>query len=189
MVQYASLSSSHQAFLSHISQYVEPNSYTQAAQDPNWIIAMNKELQPLEANKIWELVPLPQGKKHIDCKWFYKVKLKLDGTLERFKVRLVAKCYNQKGGIDYQETFSPVIKMATVRCILTLAASKGWEIFQLDVNNAFLLGDLIEEVYMKFPEGVPNPNQQVCLLKKSLEGLKQTSKQWFAKLVQELLLQ
>lgn len=87
------------------------------------------------------------------------------------------------------ETISPVIKMSTIRCILALAASKGWQISQLDINNAFLHGDFVEEVFMKVLEGLPNPQQQVCLLKKSLCGLKQAYRQWFAKLVNELLLQ
>lgn len=106
----------------------------------------------------------------------YKVKLNSDGTLERFKVRLVIQGNHQRHGIDYLETFSPVIKMQTIRSIITLAACKQWTLHQLDINNAFLHGDLEEEVYMKVPQGMSNPDN------KSLYGLKQASRQWFAKL-------
>lgn len=167
----------------------EPSTYNEAATQPLWIEAMSKEIQALHANHTWDLVTLPPGKKPIGSKWVYKVKLKSDGSLERCKARLVAKGYNQRYGIDYEETFSPVVKMATVRILLSLAANRNWELHQLDVNNAFLHGVLKEEVYMRVPEGIHNPFNLVCLLRKSIYGLKQASREWHAKLVEELLCQ
>lgn len=109
--------------------------------------------------------------------------------MERCKVRLVAKGYNQNFGIDFTETFSPVVKMSNVHCILSVAASKKWNVYQLDVNNAFLHSDLVKEVYMCVPETVDNPLNLGCRLRKSLYGLRQASRQWADKLTNELLAQ
>lgn len=102
---------------------------------------MNAELIVMEINKTWSVVPLPFGHHSIGCKWIYKIKHRVDGSIERYKARLVAKGYTQQEGLDYIETFSPVAKLVTVK-ILTIAVSLNWSLVQLDVNNAFLHRDL-----------------------------------------------
>lgn len=162
----------------------EPHSFTQAPKHPKWREAMDREILALEQNNTWVYNILPPGKVPIGCKWVYKIKLRADGTIERFKARLVTKGYNQKEGVDYTETFAPVAKMPTVRTLIAIAVYNGWEIQQLDVNNAFLHGDLNEEVYMTVPQGCNKslPPNTVCKLSKSLYGLKQANRQRFEKL-------
>ena len=111
----------------------------------------------------------------VGCKWVYKAKLNLDGSLERLKARLVAKGFNQVDGVDFSETFSPVVKLASIRLSLTIAIVKGWEIHQLDVKNAFLHGHLSQPVYMQQPPGYVDLKlpTHVCQLSCALYGLKQ----------------
>ncbi|BBN70142.1 RmlC-like cupins superfamily protein [Prunus dulcis] len=181
-LSYHRYSPQHHSSVATISQDVEPSSYTEAASLSHWTDAMQSELAALEANHTWSLTPVPPGMKPIGCGWVYKIKRHSDGTIERYKARLVAKGYKQLEGIDYHDTFSPTAKMITVRCLLALAAAQDWSLHQLDVNNAFLHGDLHEEIYMSPPPGLQRQGENlVCRLNKSLYGLKQASRQWFAK--------
>ena len=134
---------------------------------------MEEELQALDDNKTWDIVKLPPGKKTVGCCWIYKIKYKSDGSIERHKARLVAKGFTQTYGEDYTETFAPVAKMNTVRVLLSLAANLNWKLFQMDVKNAFLQGDLAEEVYMSVPTGHPQEFKfdLACKLKKAIHGL------------------
>lgn len=175
-ISHTGLSAPYQSFLTSMTALQEPQNYAEAALDPQWILAMNQELQALQSNQTWSLVDLPPGKIPIGCKWAYKIKYKANGEVERYKPRLVAKGYNQKEGLDYQETFSPVVKMVTVRVVLALAAAHNWALHQMDVYNAFLQVDLLEEVYIQIPQGFPSQGEKVCRLHKSLYGLKQASR-------------
>jgi histone deacetylase 1/2 len=162
----------------------EPASVTEALRSKDWSQAMENEYQALIKNETWHLVPRPHGKNVIGCKWVYKVKRRADGSIDRYKARLVAKGFKQQYGIDYEDTFSPVVKAATIRLILSLAVSKGWSLRQLDVQNAFLHGLLEEEVYMSQPPGYEDNRHPgyVCKLDKALYGLKQAPRAWYARL-------
>ncbi|CAM8909312.1 unnamed protein product [Rhodiola kirilowii] len=180
----------HAAFSSALSHIKEPKTYNQAKGDPKWCEAMQNEISALERNSTWVITDLPANQSLIDCKWIFRIKLKSDGTIERYKARVVAKGFTQVEGIDYSETFAPVAKMTSVRCFLTVAAIKQWPIFQLDVDNAFLHGSLEEEVYMRLPTGFYDSERKagkVCRLTKRLYGLKQAPRQWFSKFTEAML--
>jgi hypothetical protein len=127
----------------------EPENLSEALQNNDWKNAMDSEYSALMNNKTWHLVPPSQGRNIIDCKWVYEIKRKPYGTIDRYKARLVAKGFKQCFGIDYEDTFSPVVKAATIRLVLSIVVSRGWCLRQLDVHNAFLHGILEEEVYMR----------------------------------------
>jgi hypothetical protein len=181
-LSYDNLSPSHKHFCLSLSSFVEPKFYHQVVKDVYWREAMQAKISALKANKTWVVTDLPTNKKAIGCKWVYKVKQKSNGSIERYKVRLVAKGYTQCEGLDYHETFSPVAKMTIVRYFLALAAANIWFLHQLDVNNAFLHGELDEKVYMTMPLGFGTKGEKkACRLTKSLYGLKHASRQWFSK--------
>lgn len=149
-----------------------------------WKGAVNEELYAMELNNTWIIVSLPPVHNVIGCKWVFTIKFNADGTVERYKEQLVAKGYTQQEGVDYNETFSIVIKLMSVKLLLSLAAIKGWKLTQMDISNAFLHSELDEEIYMSLAHGYttspgvilpPNP---VCRLNKSLYGLKQASRTW-----------
>ncbi|KAK2997970.1 hypothetical protein RJ639_026398 [Escallonia herrerae] len=140
---------------------------------------MNEEMKSLQENKTWAVIDRPPGKKPVGCWWIYTVKYKVDGTIERFKVRLVAKGYTQTYGIDYTETFAPVAKINTVRVLLSLAANLNWP----------LHGELSEEVYMELPPGCMMPktdSRRVCKLQEALYGLKQFPRAWFERFTKSM---
>ncbi|KAK1653449.1 hypothetical protein QYE76_071254 [Lolium multiflorum] len=169
-------------------QQGEPRNLPAALSDPNWRDAMQEEYNALLENKTWTLVPSSPNKNIIDCKWVYRIKRRADGTIDRYKARLVAKGFKQRYGIDYEDTFSPVVKIATIRIVLSIAVSRGWSLRQLDVKNAFLHGVLEQEVYMKQPPGFEHPDtpHHVCRLDKALYGLKQAPRAWYSRLSAKL---
>jgi len=160
-VSYNRINKHHKQYLKQITINDEPNSYNEASKDPKWIEAMKNEMKALQENNTWTLTNLPQNRKSIGLKWIYKIKYKPDGQIERYKARLVAKGFTQKEGFDFFETFAPVVKMVTIKTIIAVAAIKRWNLHQLDVNNAFLHGDLHEEVYLKPPQGMLEEKEYV----------------------------
>ena len=150
---------------------------------------MAEEINALLKNNTWSLVPSSPKQNTVGCKWVFKVKRHPDGSVERFKAQLVAKGFHQQQGIDFHETFSPVIKPATIRTVISLAVSRGWSLRQLDVKNAFLHGFLTETVYMTQPPGFVDPSRQsyVCKLNKAIYGLKQGPRAWFQRMTSFLL--
>ena len=134
----------------------EPRSAQEALSGPTskeWKNAMEEEMDSMKKNRVWKLVDLPQGRKAIGNKWVLKIKRKVDGSIDKYKARLVAKGYTQQEGIDFEETFSPIVRFNSIRLILAIVNSLDLELHQMDVKAAFLNGDLDEEIYMEQPLG------------------------------------
>ncbi|GJR60005.1 ribonuclease H-like domain-containing protein [Tanacetum coccineum] len=159
-VGYSKLNYENFCFVTQLNKTREPKTYFEASKYSHWTDAMNQQMDVLLRNGTWELVDLPEGRKAIGSKWIYKIKFRSSGEIDRYKARLVAQGFGQKERIDYEETLSPIVKMVTVRCLLNIVVSMSWPVFQLDMNNAFLYGDLEEVVFMKPPEGYfPSDNK------------------------------
>ncbi|KAG8482828.1 hypothetical protein CXB51_024043 [Gossypium anomalum] len=163
----------------------EPSNYSEAVScedSEKWMFAMQEEMESLHKNRTWDLVKLLKGKKTVRCKWVFKKKEGTPGVEEpRYKARLVAKGYSQIPGVDFTDVFSPVVKHSSIRALLGIVAMHDLELEQLDVKTAFLHGELEEDIYMQQPEGfiVSEKENYVCLLRKSLYGLKQSPRQWY----------
>lgn len=157
-----------------------PTSHTQALSDPNFKPAMDDEMDAFHETQTWDLVPRPSNTNIVRCIWLYKHKLNADGTIKRPKARLVANGKSQEEGIDYTETFSYVVKPATIRTVLDVSLAHNWPIHQLDVKNAFLHGVLDETIYMHQPPGYKSKEfpDHVCKLNKAIYGLKQAPRAW-----------
>jgi histone deacetylase 1/2 len=157
-----------------------PKSYRAALADPNWGAAMEEKVAALSQNKTWDLIPRPPGTNVISSKWVFKIKYNPDGSFQRYKDRWAVRGYSQRHGVDFGETFSPVVKPATVRTVLSLVVSRRWSVHQLDVKNAFLHGMLTKTVYYAQPSGFEDSVHPyfICRLNKSLYGLKQASRAW-----------
>ncbi|KAK1643193.1 hypothetical protein QYE76_060998, partial [Lolium multiflorum] len=161
----------------------DPATYEEAMMSPDsnkWQEAMKSEMGSMYDNKVWTLVDLPDSRKAVENKWIFKRKTDADGNITVYKARLVAKGFRQIQGVDYDETFSPVAKLKSVRILLAIAAFFDYEIMQMDVKTAFLNGDIEEELYMVQPKGFVDPKNadKVCKLQRSIYGLKQASRSW-----------
>ncbi|KAA0064277.1 gag/pol protein [Cucumis melo var. makuwa] len=161
----------------------DPLSYKQTMNDVDknqWVKAMDLEMESMYFNSVWELVDLPEGVKPIGCKWIYKRKRNSAWKVQTFKARLVQKWYTQREGVDYEETFSPVAMLKSIRILLSIATFYDYEIWQMDVKTPFLNGNLEESIFMSQPEGfiTQGQEQKVCKLNRSIYGLKQASRSW-----------
>jgi hypothetical protein len=164
-----------QALMASIALHEEePTYFSQVSKLAEWRAAMNTKFDALLKNGTWSLVPSLPTMNIVGSKWVFRIKRKADGQVERYKARFMDKGFHQQPGIDFAETYSPVVKPITIRTILAIAVSAGWAIHQVNVNNAFLHGLLQEMVYMAQPPGFQHPIYPtvVCKLHKAIYGLK-----------------
>ena len=164
-------------------QQHDPSSVTETKSQHDsdqWDEAMEREMKSLWSNDVWDLVEPPANGRIVGSKWVFKRKVNENGTVERYKARLVAQGHTQKFGLDYEETFSPVVRFESIRSVVALAAEHRLKLHQMDVSTAFLHGELADEVYMRQPEGFVESGKEnlVCRLKRSIYGLKQSPRCW-----------
>ena len=173
----------------NVLEISEPKSYKEAKNStnwPDWEKAFEEEIKSLQENNVWQVVPRPQSRKVVGGKWVCKVKGDALGQVERFKARYVAKGFTQIKGLDYDETFAPVVRFDSLRILLAISASKRWKPRQLDIKTAFLYGILNEEIYLELPEGYKIANQ-VARLNRCIYGLKQSPRAWYFRLIEYIL--
>ncbi|PPZ39290.1 hypothetical protein C5P26_25665, partial [Escherichia coli] len=183
-VRYGFLHEEEQELSTHeeVDHGDDPLTYEEAISDidsSKWIDAMKSEIDSMYKNQVWDLVDPPEGIVPIGNKWVFKKKIGSDGKVETYKARLVAKGFRQRQGIDYEETFSPVAMLKSIRILLAIAAYYDYEIWQMDVKTAFLNGYIEENIFMEQPRGFESQDgSKVCKLKRSIYGLKQASRSW-----------
>ena len=152
----------------------EPTSYEEVAHKKEWVEAMTEEYMSIMKNDVWDIVTKPKNTSVVSSKWIYKIKHAVDGSIEKYKARFLARGFYQKEGIDYEETFSPVARYTSMRTIMAVASMMQWNLHQMDVKTTFLNGLIEEEVYIEQTQGsgVENKGTHICNLKKDLYGLK-----------------
>jgi hypothetical protein len=159
----------------------KPSSFEEADKLQVWKDSMLEEYRSIIKNNVWDIVSRPKDKSVVSSKWVYKIKHAVDGSVEKFKTRFVARGFTQKEGIDYEETFSPVARYTSIRTIISLAPILGWKLHQMYVKTTFLNGKIEHEVFVEQPDGfvLHNKGTHVCKLRKALYGLKQAPRVWY----------
>ena len=182
-VSYERLSPTYHTFALAVSSESLLHMYHEALQVLEWEAAIDLEYRALVHRGTWDLVPCPTDANIVTCKWVFTLKYHPDGIVAHHKARLVARGFTQAHGIDYTETFSPVVRMNSIRVLFSLVVNLNWSLHQLDVSNAFLYGDLTEKVFMEqsLRYVAQGETSQVCLLRHAIYGLKQSPRAWFAK--------
>jgi len=173
-------------YAAYMTKLIEakPSTFEEALNNKEWKDAMNEEYQSIMKNGVWEIVLRPEDKSVVTTKWIYKIKHVADGSIDKYKVRFVARGFFQLEGIDYEETFAPTTRYTTIQSLVSLAASMGWNIHQMDVNIVFLNCTIDEEVYIEQPLvfKVKDSKAYVCRLKKALYGLKKAPRAWYPRM-------
>ena len=181
---FAEYPDEHMAFMCNLDESEIPRSYEEAMKHKVWRDSVGDERDAMIRNDTWYESALPKGKKAVSSRWIFTIKYLANGKIERCKTRLVARGFTQTYGEDYIDTFAPVAKLHTIRIVLSIATNLKWDLWQMDVKNAFLQGELEDEVYMYPPPGLEHLVKpgNVLRLKKAIYGLKQSPRAWYRKL-------